>query len=71
MDALYFHLTIDVRVQSSPSWREWMREKHADRSIPGSDAGTTIAEARSELFRKELDSLHETMPGLKPKEGAR
>jgi hypothetical protein len=44
-----------------------MHEKHTDRKAPDAEFGTTIAEARSELFRKELDSLYDNFPGAKPK----
>ena len=58
---------MDIRVHSSPLWREWMREKHSDRMISGAESGATIAEARSILFRKELDRLYDEFPGLNPK----
>ncbi len=47
-----------------------MREKHSDRMIPGAESGSTIAEARSILFRKELDRLYDEFPGLNPKGNA-
>ena len=54
-----------ARVHSSPSWREWMSEKYAERRVPGEDSRITISEARAELFRTELNSLYEEYPNLK------
>jgi hypothetical protein len=41
-----------------------MSEKHSDRKVPGVESGLTIAEARAELFRQELDSFYDKHPGL-------
>jgi hypothetical protein len=41
-----------------------MSEKHSDRKVPGVESGLTIAEARAELFRRELDSFYDKHPGL-------
>jgi hypothetical protein len=60
----------DPRVHSSPSWRQWMSEKYAERRVPGEESNITIAEARAKLFRTELDSLYEKYPNLNSKERA-
>jgi hypothetical protein len=60
--------TINFRVHSSPSWRKWMSEKHADRSAPEGEAVSTISEVRAELFKKELDSMFRDYPNLESTE---
>jgi hypothetical protein len=47
-----------------------MGEKHSDRKVPGVESGLTIAEARAELFRRELDAFYGKHPGLSPKVNA-
>jgi hypothetical protein len=47
-----------------------MSEKHSDRKVPGVETGLTIAAARAELFRRELDSFYDKHPGLRLQENS-
>jgi hypothetical protein len=72
LSVLFYSISqFTFRVHSSPMWREWMREKHAERQAPYLDSGITIAKAREDLFRTELNSLYIEFPALAPERHAK